>query len=198
MWHMVLNLYVFQFVIVFLPNMSFVLYVNIWFGPWYQWIGEGGLQSKNRAGPGKPGQAQMEGIGQAEVNASECPHSLLVKTRDSCWNKGQELSKESGSKLHKRDQAVTRGWSLSFGSWITKDKSERDTESRRAPLMLAHRTTVALLCWRQTYREPIIPWCYLRKNESVPTFSLYHSCSLPSTVTKAGLAVPSKPSSQPH
>lgn len=85
----------------FLPNMSFVLYVNIWFGSWYQRIGEGGLQSKNRAGPGKPGQAQMEGIGQVDINASECPHSLLVKTRDSCWDKGQELIKESGSKEHK-------------------------------------------------------------------------------------------------
>lgn len=134
MWCMIWNLYVFQFVTVFLPNMSLVLYVNIWFGSWYQWIGEGGLQSKNRAGPGKPEQVRME------VNVSECPHSLLVKTRDSCWDKGQELSKGSGRKEHKRAQAVTWGWSLSFGSWITKDKSESDTEGKRAPLMLANRT----------------------------------------------------------
>lgn len=62
MWRMVFNLYIFQFVTVFLPNMSFVLYLNIWFGFWYQRIGEGGLQSENRAGPGKPEQAQMEGL----------------------------------------------------------------------------------------------------------------------------------------
>lgn len=101
MWRTVLNLYIFQFVTVFLPNMSFVLYVNIWFGSWYQRIGEGGLQSKNMARPGKPGQAWMEGVGQVEVHASERPHSPLVKTRGSCWDKGQELSKDSGSKEHK-------------------------------------------------------------------------------------------------
>lgn len=58
---------------------------------------------KNRARPGKHTQVSQNvhkwrGIGQVEVNASECPHSQLMKTRDCCWDKGQELSKEKKSK----------------------------------------------------------------------------------------------------
>lgn len=68
-----------------------------------------------------------------EVNASEYVHSLLAKTRDSCWHKGRELSKGSESKKHKRDQAVTRGWSLSFGSRIAEDWSEQWHGEQESP-----------------------------------------------------------------
>lgn len=56
--------------------------------------------------PGEPEHAQMREIGHVEVHASESPHSLLVKTRDCCWDKTRSWVKELGA----RNTRGTKQW----------------------------------------------------------------------------------------
>ena len=89
--------------------MSFIWYVNILIQFLISVNRVGSVTVKS--GPGQVSTGTNEGNWTGEVP----PLSAGENCRQ-LWDKGQELDEGGENKKHRRDQAVTQGWSLWFGS----------------------------------------------------------------------------------
>lgn len=126
--------------------------------------------------PGEPEEAQMKETGRVEVNASECPNSLLVDTRESCWDKTSgcrkwEQEAQGGPRSHPGLVFVIRLMN-------NRRQSERSPREQKEPSQYwptgrdgapsVRRTVIVRTCY---------PVLLFQENESVYTCP-YASCAL--------------------
>lgn len=148
-WHVVLNLYISHFVTVFLPNMSFIWYMNILIQFLISINKAGSVTVKTR--PGHVSTGANEGNWTGEVNASEYPDSVLARTVDSFGTKARSWMKHVRTRNTRGTRQSPRTGLLSLGSWRTGDKSERWHGEQKNPAAVQQEGIVSHLRWGQIF-----------------------------------------------